>query len=296
MSVKIFTCVLTGEKLDTPFVESGIYYAYTGRKTGKVQIAISVVNAFHEEPYNYYPTLAALCREAHENKVDPPLITSDFINHVMPTLSFPRRFKEKVAHFLKWFYNHGGDDFKPKTFDVSSDFYIAFADDGEEFNRILAHLNNKMLIEWAAHHGYIGGGGLYLDVLMTDAGIQEVEKDMPKVPMVGLINQYITTGNETIDEKINHAKKLFFDEPQTMEHMRSACVTLAAVLEPLRGDLTSVIARPDVEAFFQLVNNFDIRHNHHKVMTLEYPEQLEWVFYSLLNTINVYYKLKVKLT
>ena len=79
-----------------------------------------------------------------------------------------------------------------------------------------------------------------------------------------------------------------------MEKMRSACETLMFVLEPLREELR-VFFKGDTEHFFNIVNNFCIRHNKERTKAIEMPEQFEWLFYSLLNTINTYVKIKGKL-
>jgi hypothetical protein len=114
------------------------------------------------------------------------------------------------------------------------------------------------------------------------------------MPMVGLVNQDISTGYPDIDNQINHAKDLFFSEPPTFEKMRSACETLSYVLEPLRKDLSQYFSQKDINAFFQIVNTFDIRHNKEYTNELVTEEQLEWVFYTLLNTISTFVKLKNK--
>src|SRR5205823_301894 len=128
----------------------------------------------------------------------------------------------------------------------------------------------------------------YWGVQLTDIGIDEVEKELPKVPMIGLVNQDITTGDSDIDEQINHAKDLFYQEPQTFERMRSACEALSYVLEPLREETKKYFKSKDIEDFFQIINTFDIRHNKDSTKTIVYEEQLEWVFYALLNTVNTY--------
>jgi len=60
----------------------------------------------------------------------------------------------------------------------------------------------------------------------------------------------------------------------------------------LREELKDYFANADVSTFFQLVNNFDIRHNKDYTNNLELPEQLEWVFYTLLNSISCFMKIK----
>jgi hypothetical protein len=106
--------------------------------------------------------------------------------------------------------------------------------------------------------------------------------------MLSLATQYINTGNPQFDIKIDHAKKLFFKPDSTREDKRSACESLSFVLEPLREDLKSILSTSDVNDFFKIVNNFDIRHNKDYTKRIEFEEQLEWVFYSLLNTINTF--------
>ena len=112
------------------------------------------------------------------------------------------------------------------------------------------------------------------------------------MPLFGLVSQVISTGNSEVDEKINHARELFFDNAQSLDKMRSACEALCFILEPLREDLKNYFNQKDVSDFFQIVNTFDIRHNKETTKNIVHEEQLEWLFYSLLNTINTYVKLK----
>ncbi|GAA3969198.1 hypothetical protein [Mucilaginibacter dorajii] len=285
-------CLLSGYKFPEPRSADGLSFSYTSLVAGNVNISLPLaIEYINKGDYNHY-LLAGICKNLTIRNEMPIFLSTTFINHGLSTYKYPKSFHEKANHLLKLLYDLGANEYKSRTLFPLHDYPLCFCETPEEFERVVTYLGKEGLLEWPNRTNV---NGSYTKVLLTQDGIKEVEKGLPKVPMIGLVTQEITTSDAAIDEKINHAKKLFFDEPQTMEHMRSACVTLAAVLEPLRSDLTSVIARPDVEAFFQLVNNFDIRHNHNKVMTLEHPEQLEWVFYSLLNTINVYYKLKIKL-
>jgi len=205
-------------------------------------------------------------------------------------------FDEKVIYFLGYIFEHGGNEYKPNDFSSDRSYPLAGVWDQDAFNRIMEALTNKGYISCENVTRMIGGKVLYIGLKLTEAGIREAKKALPQLPMVGLVNQNITTGDIATDEKINHARKLFFNDGATMDDMRSACETLSFVLEPLRDELKLAITAADVEAFFQLVNNFDIRHNKASTKTLVYPEQLEWVFYSLLNTINTYTKLKTRLT
>jgi hypothetical protein len=292
--MKLVRCVLTGQPLFKAIDSVDGYFEYEIEVVGRVKISETLALDFVAADTYYHPYLAAICRDAFEQSLEAPVINLEFVNHKLKTLPYPKEFKEKARHFLTWLYHHGGKNYKPISIDSDTHYILAFADNEDDFNNVMSYLDEKRWVAWR-HKNVYGSECQYYEVRMTDDGIKEIEAGLPNVPMIGLVTQEIATGNKLIDEKINHAKKLFFEEPQTMEHMRSSCVALAAVLEPIRNDLTKVIAKPDVEAFFQFVNNFDIRHNNNKVIALEHPEQFEWIFYSLLNTINVYYKLKVKL-
>lgn len=102
----------------------------------------------------------------------------------------------------------------------------------------------------------------------------------------------IDLGSPEIDRKINHAYSLFSQENSSIEDKRSACEELSFVLEPFREDLSMYFSKKDVNHFFDLVNNFDIRHNRETTKKLVFVEQVEWVFFGLLNTILTYGKLK----
>jgi len=290
--IKVTRCLLSGYKFPDTVFADGLSFKYYSPIAGQVNISLPLmIEYINNGDYNHY-VLAGICRNSTVRNVEAPLISAAFIRDDLPTYSYPRSFVEKANHLLKLLYDLGGNEYKSASLFPMHDYPLCFSKHPEAFERVVRYLGNETFLEWANGANV---NGSFRKVLLTKEGINEVEKGLPKMPMIGLVSQTITTGDVTIDEKINHARTLFFDEPQTKEHMRSACIALAAVLEPIRSDLTKVIARPDVEAFFQIVNNFDIRHNNDKIKALEYPEQLEWVFYSLLNTINVYYKLKIKL-
>jgi hypothetical protein len=204
-----------------------------------------------------------------------------------------KTFNERLEYFLMYLYENGGSEYKPLMLHSVKSYHLAGCFDQDEFIRIMDALKRKRWLVFATvnRESY----KIFTHITLTEAGLKKCEKASPKMPMVGLVTQDITTGDNLTDAKINHAKKLFFTEPINMESMRSACVSLAAVLEPIRKDLKTVITDADVEHFFQLVNKFDIRHNNDFTKTLHHPEQLEWVFYSLLNTINTYTKLNKRL-
>jgi len=215
-------------------------------------------------------------------------------NNLKKDLSLPKSFNEKARFFLIHIYQRGGKDHESLRFDTSNDYILCYSKSPEEFKRIILNLIENGLIKIMNSHGLLGGNMNYT-IEMTDLGINEIEKDMPNIPMIGLVDQKISTGDIEIDEKINHAKDLFFQEPQTLDRMRSACESLCFVLEPLRSELSDFFTSSDVNDFFQIVNRFDIRHNKENTIKLVYEEQLEWVFYTLLNTVNTFVKIKRKI-
>jgi hypothetical protein len=288
-------CTLTGLQLNPPVALDNTIIAYNHLLTGNVKIALSLVMVHQNSRKYSHPILAGICRNAFENGEEPPILSGEFILHELKNLDYPKTFREKLKHLLKYMYAHGGDDFKAFRFNSYWDRTICYCEDHFEMNKVLEHLRNKGLIEIGDSAGMAQDVTEFIDVVMTDEGIAEVEKELPKIPMLGLVSQDITTGDTETDEKINHAKKLFFSEPSTMDNMRSACEALSYVLEPLRADLNVAITIADVNTFFRLVNDFDVRHNKPHTINLVHPEQLEWVFYSLLNTINTYTKLKKRL-
>lgn len=295
---KLRHCILTGFQFEKPIsIEPtlGPFISYDFVAVGKVNIALpTLIDLMNKREYKH-PILAGICRNAFENKQEPPMITTEFILNDIKNIKYPKSFKEKYRHLLKYMYDRGGNDFKTFLLSSTRDYPICFSDDREEFQRIMEYLEKNYLIEWKNDQTYAGGVKTYWDVQLTDDGIEEVEKELPKIPMIGLVSQNIATGDSETDDKINHAKDLFFQEPQTTDRMRSACEALSYVLEPLRNDLKKYFIVKDTEDFFQLVNSFDIRHNKPHTKDIEHLEQLEWIFYSLLNTINAYTKLKKRL-
>lgn len=289
-------CILTGYQFEEPekFGEE-LEAAYTFQPVGKVRVALPTLISLINSRQFRHPILAGICRNAFERNAEPPLITQEFIDSGFKNISYPKSFKEKCRYFLKHLYDNGGNNFKKFSFFNVADYPICFAEDQVEFSSILNYLEENFFIKWHTDYGMAGDMHQYDDVQMTDYGIEEIEKDLPNIPLIGLVSQVITTGDSNIDEKINHAKDLFFKEPQTADRMRSACETLSYILEPLRQDVKSIFSSKDTEDFFHIVNSFDIRHNKEHTKNIEHPEQLEWVFYSLLNTINTYTKLKLRL-
>lgn len=292
-------CPLTGYPMSKD--ESKIYpqidttFIYEFLPVGKVIIALPTYQIFIANRQQKHPILAGICREAFETNIEPPIINSDFIENQLKNRNYPKLFTEKAFHLLMHIYSKGGNDYKEFRFLGTKDYPLAYAENQIEFNKIIHHLEDKFFIKIGHKLQMSGHKIIFEDVTLTDFGIAEVEKDLPKIPMIGLVNQEISTGNLENDETINHAKKMFFEHPQSIDNMRSACESLSYILEPLRKDCEVLFTKSDTNVFFKIINDFDIRHNKNTTRQIEFPEQLEWIFYSLLNTINAYTKLKQKL-
>lgn len=267
---------------------------YFEQTVGNIKVTLSAYSELMNGDYEKY-IIAGITRNAYENKEEPLLIDSQFIREGYKVLNPPIDFKEKAYHLLKFLYEHGGRENKKFELNSSKDFPIAYSEQ-DEFVRLIEHLKKQSWIRIGKTHsiGGFAGKRLFVNVELSTWGLQEIEKHLPQIPLIGLVEQKIATGNTKVDEKINHAKDLFFQEGSTLDDKRSACETLSYVLEPLRNDLTSFFSTDDISKFFQLVNQFDIRHNKSNTINLVHEEQFEWIFYTLLNSINVFVKLKKK--
>ncbi|MEO6301905.1 MAG: hypothetical protein ABIP51_01915 [Bacteroidia bacterium] len=294
--MKVNSCLLTGYPFDehstltTEISKPVLEYEHSA--AGKVKIAVPTAISIINSRQLKHPVLAGICRNAFENNVDPPIIDTHFMTVGVNNIDYPNNFKEKTLHLLNFMYKKGGKSYEEFQFVSTNDYPIAFATDEQEFTKIIKHLESKGFIEIGNELKISGFRILFKIVRMTDLGIEEIEKDLPKIPLIGLVDQEISTGDSDVDKTINHAKKLFFHIPSSMDNMRSACESLSYVLEPLRKECEKLFSKGDISDFFQIVNEFDIRHNKKSTKEMQLPEQLEWVFYSLLNTINTYTKLK----
>lgn len=294
---EIKNCILTGHQFDTSvkFDNSNpLVIDYQFMSVGRVRIALPTFNDLKSKR-QLNPLLAGICRNAFENGEKPPLINGDFLTTGIKNYKYPTEFREKAIHLLRHLFHKGGKDYN--KFDLYSprDYPLCYANDNDEFNRVMDFLEDHYLIKWKDASTFGRNMTRYYAAQLTDMGIGEIQKELPSIPLVGLVTQKITTGDLEADIKINHAQDLFFQEPRTMDKMRSACETLSYILEPLRKDLEKHFKQKDISDFFQIVNNFDIRHNKESTKDIIHEEQLEWIYYSLLNTINTYSKLQKKL-
>lgn len=232
--------------------------------------------------------LIGICKNRSLNGEHPITITSAFLKQ-LNNQEIPYAFEERAKHLLQYLYDNGGKQYQGHNMDSYNDSSITYSS-SDEFERIIKYLKSEGWID-VDKETMAQQSVSYIGLRITKTGISEIEKGLPKIPMFGLVNQKIITGDIEIDGKIEHARLLFFGEHSTLDSKRSACEALSFVLEPLR-DRIKILFEGDTEYFFRIVNEFNVRHNKERTKVLQYEEQLEWIFYSLLNTISTYSKMK----
>jgi len=289
-------CAIIGYELKPQQIKSttSTLIEYETPFVGKVKIGLATYNQLYDGNYERY-LIAGICKHRTIDGLEPLMINQEFITEGYKQENPPIEFDEKCYALLKALYILGGKENKDIELNSTRDFALSYANP-EEFCRLVEQLENDNLITIRKTHRMARGNDskLFMGIKMTSRGKDEAKKSLPQIPLVGLVSQVITTGDYETDQKINHARELFFALPQNMDKMRSACEALSYVLEPIRDSLANHFSDKDVSDFFQLVNRFDIRHNKDTTKALKHPEQLEWVFYTLLNTINTYTKIHAK--
>lgn len=285
------TCPITGRPVTIQMDQHGTTYYYETPITGPVVFTDMAFRQAGQLTPQQKSILQGICRNRQLRHQEPQVINAAFLQQ-LENQPIPYAFEEKARHFLQYLYDNGGKAYQEHHLTSPNAGPIAYAS-AEEFDRIMRFLQDE---GWVATGSITSTqqGTAYQSVHLTKSGINEIEKGQAKIPIYGLVNQQITTGDAETDAMIEHARALFFNPPATLEAKRSACECLSYLLEPLRQEL-KVLFVGDTEIFFNLINNFAIRHNKETTKRMEHPEQLEWVFYGLLNTLNTYVKMKKKL-
>ncbi|MGA2297667.1 MAG: hypothetical protein ABSG15_08990 [FCB group bacterium] len=296
--MEITTDCFTGWEIkqnDLKVIDSATIEYTDSSSYGKIKITYEAYDEIKKGNYDIKFSLLGIARNCFDNHEEPPVFNLDFINEGIKSYNLPKSFNEKVFHCLKYLYEHGGKENYKFNFNSTMDFPVTYSD-SDEFIRVVEYIEKMGWIEIKKTHpmSAFGREKIFMDVELTPDGLLEVEKSLPQIPLIGLVSQEISTGDNDIDDKIKHAKDLFFKEYSNTNDKRSACEELSYILEPLRDKLSNFFSASDVSDFFQLVNRFDVRHNKSGTINLVYEEQLEWVFYTLLNTINIYVKLSHK--
>ncbi|UOR00189.1 hypothetical protein MUN81_22240 (plasmid) [Hymenobacter sp. 5317J-9] len=153
-SFPLHTCPLTGLALNgrASFQPNAMppSVLYTFEPIGRAVMGLELYLLFSANEQRGWlqprPDLAGACRAAKERGLGPYIITESVIKE--PDNSWPRTFDEKLLHFLRLFYESGGKERKKRTINVLEDFPMAFAQDAEEFHRILEALLDEALLRY----------------------------------------------------------------------------------------------------------------------------------------------------
>jgi len=285
----IDTCIITKRKFDDSFklLNDPMFrgHKYFFKPVGIVYITEMAENIINND-YNI-SVVAGLCRSAYELKKTPPMIDTELLKSLDTLKYIPRNFMEKYNHFLLLLFKTGGSEYMARTIKIDDDYPLAFANDSAEFQRIVDFAINSNDLECSKSVPTEARGKIeYSDLRFTSTGFKKINKITNNY--FSIVQPIIDSGNTETDQKINHACSLFYQENSTIEDKRSACEELSYILEPFRRDLTEYFVDKDVNLFFQLVNDFDIRHNKEYTKKIIYEEQIEWVFKCLLNTLVTY--------
>lgn len=310
------TCIITGYPfswINNPnwggrfefLPTDGANIAYRFSPIGQVIIthqAAMMLQAKNDAPMRrllpWHPVLAGICRNHFEEGNAPYQVTIDTLTQIANntlTSWYPKTFEEKVSHFLGYLLRrqNGQTATKDANFYLGSEA-LAYAS-VEEFGKIIKNLIQRGFITWDRFDKDEGYPADFQLIALTNAGVQEATRLTPKADPFAAPHLLVNTGDAKRDKLVNHARQLFFQQHATLDDMRSACQSLSMALEPLREEMKPLFSNKDVSDFFEIVNDFDVRHNKDKTKQLYHPEQLEWIFNTLLNTIITYSKLKPKL-
>ncbi len=135
---KLRHCILTGFQFEKPILIEptlGPFIVYDYVAIGKVKIALPTLIEFMNKREYKHPILAGICRNAYENKQEPPLINTEFIHNDLKNISYPKTFREKYRHLLKSMYDKGGNEFKTFFLNSTKDYPLCFAGDHEGIYR-----------------------------------------------------------------------------------------------------------------------------------------------------------------
>lgn len=290
-------CILTKKDFDksVKFYTDPSFngYKYYFKPVGEVHISDAAVRIINSNHFDLY-ILAGICRCAYELKEKPPVIDSIMLNSLDGLDNIPRNFNEKYTHFLTLLFKTGGNDYTPRTINVEEDYPLAFAKDTREFQRIVDFGIKSYDLECSnSFSSEEQGTIIYLELNFTPEGFKKMNKVVNNY--FSFFNPRIDSGNKDIDQKISHAFKIFSQTNSTIEDKRSACEELAFILEGFRKDLSPYFTDKDINTFFQIVNDFDIRHNKDQTKRLMFEEQIDWIFAGLMNTTLTYIKIKKRI-
>jgi len=239
------------------------------------------------------PLLAGYCRNEFEAGHKPVVFNEFSVLDIESTLKYPKTIKEKANHLLRHCYEHGGQEGQRFKLQNGVDYPLCYCSGLKDFDAVIDNLVDRDLIDCTKT--VLSGYHNHFNFRLKSGALDALENHLAQGPMLGLTSQSIVLSEPEWNTRVGHAVDLFDEQPRTKERMRSAVLELCAVLEPVRAELEGNFGKKDTNTFFQLVNEFDIRHNKNEIGKIEHEEQLEWLYYAFLNTLNTYAKLERKL-
>lgn len=99
--------------------------------------------------------------------------------------------------------------------------------------------------------------------------------------------------NSDIYTDISEAKQEFLKYGATQEDKKDALIRLGNIMEPLRAEMTTKLSKRDTADIFNLLNNFQLRHNNASQKT-DYDKEIfyPWMFYQMLAALDAFLKIK----
>ncbi|MEM5668431.1 hypothetical protein AAHB59_04990 [Bacillus cereus] len=79
----------------------------------------------------------------------------------------------------------------------------------------------------------------------------------------------------------------------TLDDKKDALIRLGNIMEPLRDEMKVTLSKDDTSDIFNLLNNFQLRHNNVKQKT-DYDKEIyySWMFYQMLAALDAFLKIK----
>ncbi|WP_340031341.1 hypothetical protein [Bacillus tropicus] len=96
-----------------------------------------------------------------------------------------------------------------------------------------------------------------------------------------------------INEQIKSATTEFLRYGATLDDKKDALIRLGNIMEPLREEIKAKLSKEDTSDIFNLLNNFQLRHNNVKQKT-DYDKEIyyPWMFYQMLAALDAFLKIK----
>ncbi|MDF9556307.1 hypothetical protein P5757_09540 [Bacillus tropicus] len=93
--------------------------------------------------------------------------------------------------------------------------------------------------------------------------------------------------------EVQKVKQKFLKYDSTLDDKKDALIRLGSILEPLRAEMTTKISKEDTSAIFNILNNFQLRHNNANQKT-DYDKDIyyPWMFYQILAALDAFLKIK----